>query len=121
MTKGQIEDLITKKIVKFYLETLGVGPKESRTYILEDMIIVRFKGNLLPIEKKLLYGNKGVELVKNIRQALHESMIKESAKIVGEITGETVASSHSDISTKTGEIIEIFILKNNYQKKLETT
>jgi len=119
MTKGQIEDIITKKVVKFYFNTIGVGPEKAKTYILEDMVIVRFKGHLLPIEQKLLYGNKGVELVKNIRQSLHELTIKELTKIISKITAQTVTSTHSDISTKTGEIIQIFIIKNNYQKLLE--
>lgn len=120
MTKGQIEDTITKKVVKFYFDTIGVGPEMAKTYILEDMIIVRFKGHLLPIEQKLLFGKKGIELVKNIRQSLHELTIKESAKIIREITDQTVTGTHSDISTKTGEIIQIFVLKNNYQKLLES-
>lgn len=120
MTKGQVEDAITKKVVKFYFNTIGVGPEKAKTYIVEDMIIVRFKGHLLPIEQKLLYGNNGVELVKNIRQSIHELTIKESAHIISEITNQTVVSTHSDISTKSGEIIQIFILKNNYQKMLDS-
>jgi uncharacterized protein YbcI len=120
MTKGQVEDAITKKVVKFYFNTIGVGPEKAKTYIVEDMIIVRFKGHLLPIEQKLLYGNNGIELVKNIRQSIHELTIKESAHIISEITRQTVVSTHSDISTKSGEIIQIFILENNYQKTLDS-
>ena len=41
-SKGQIEDFITKEAIKFYLDALGTGPKEAKTYILEDMVIVRF-------------------------------------------------------------------------------
>lgn len=120
MTKGQVEDAITKKVVKFYFNTIGVGPEKAKTYIIEDMVIVRFKGHLLPIEQKLLHGNNGVELVKNIRQSIHELTIKESAHIISEITHQTVVSAHSDISTKSGEIIQIFILKNNYQEMLDS-
>lgn len=120
MTKGQIEDAITKKVVKFYFNTIGVGPEKAKTYILDDMIIIRFKGHLLPIEQKLLHGNKGVELVKNIRQSIHELTIKESIDIISEITHQSVIGTHSDISTKSGEIIQIFILKNNYQKILDS-
>ena len=119
MTKGQIEDTITKRVVKFYFDTIGIGPEKAKTYILEDMIIVRFKGHLLPIEQKLLHGNKGIELVKKIHQSIHELTIKESAHIIGEITQQTVIGTHSDTSTKSGEIIQIFILKNNYQKILD--
>ena len=79
LTKGQIEDRISKDVSKFYLETLGVGPRESRCYIIEDMIIVRLKGKLLPIEQNILSmmdGKQAIELVKNIRKALHSITTK---------------------------------------------
>lgn len=120
MTKGQIEDTLTKKATKYYLDTLGVGPTNAKTYIIEDMIIIRMKGNLLPIEKKLLQNAKGVELVKNLRRSLHESAIEEIISIVKEATSQNVISAHRDISTRTGEIIYVFILENNYQKLLDT-
>lgn len=118
-SQGQIEDLITKKVITFYRETMGVGPKEAKTYILEDMVIVRLKTQLLPIEKKLLLGNRGTELVKNIRQSLHELTVKQINNIVSKLTKQKIISTHSDISTKTGEIIQIFVLDKNYQKELE--
>lgn len=117
-SKGQIEDIITKKIIVFYRETMGVGPKEAKTYVLEDMIIVRLKTQLLPIEKKLLLGKRGTELVKNIRQSIHELTVHQIDDIVFEITGQKIISTHSDISTKTGEIFQVFVLEDNYEKKL---
>jgi len=119
MTKGQIEDTLTKKATKFYLDTLGVGPTNAKTYIIEDMIVIRMKGNLLPIEKKLLENVKGVELVKNLRRSLHESSINEIIEIVKVVTNQNIISAHRDVSTRSGEIIYIFILDKNYQKYLE--
>lgn len=120
MTKGQIEDALTKKATKYYLDTLGVGPTNTKTYIIEDMIVIRMKGNLLPIEKKLLQNIKGVELVKNLRRNLHESTISEMIKIIKEVTNQNVISAHRDVSTKTGEIIYVFIVEKDYQKILES-
>lgn len=119
-TKGQIEDTITKRAIKFYFDTLGVGPTNAKTYIVEDMLIVRLKGNLLPIEKKLLQADKGVELVKNLRQNIHKLTINEISKAIYEITGRNVVSAHRDLSTRTGEIAYIFILDKNYQKLLDS-
>ncbi|MBW7960416.1 hypothetical protein B6D29_04590 [Microgenomates bacterium UTCPR1] len=118
-SKGQIEDVLAKKATVFYREVFGVGPKEAKSYILDDMIIIRLLTNLLPIEKKLLTKYKGVELVKNLRQNLHDATINEVSKIIKEITGQTIISAHSDISTKTGEIFEVFILNENYEDKLK--
>ncbi len=119
MTKGQIEDAVTKKAIKYYLDTLGVGPTSAKTYIVEDMIVIRMKGNLLPIEKKLLQNAKGVELVKNLRRNLLETNINEIIEIIKNITGQNIISAHRDLSTRSGEIIYIFILDKNYQKQLE--
>jgi uncharacterized protein YbcI len=115
LTKGQVEDSISKQVTKFYVDTLGHGPKETRIYILEDMVIIRLKDKLLPFEKKLLEGKGGIGLVKNIREKLHEVLTKDLGLIVGNITKHKVVSSHSDISTKTGELLEVYVLDSNYE------
>lgn len=120
ISKGQIEDQISKQVTKFYVETLGHGPKETRIYILEDMVIVRLKGRLLPIEERLLEGEEGVSLVKNIREKLHAVLTRKLGLIVSEITKHQVVSSHSDISTKTGELLEVFILDTCYESELNS-
>mgnify|MGYP001053781527 CR=1 FL=1 len=121
MTKGQLSDKIAKEITKFYVSTLKYGPKEAKCYIVEDMIIVRFKGHLLPIEKEILkFTNKNtaIELVKNIRKVIHQITTKELSKIIEKNIHTKVISCHSDISTVTGERIEIFVLNENLEKKL---
>lgn len=112
---GQLEDTIAKKVTRFYVETLGHGPKETKVYIIDDMVIVRLQGKLLPIEEKLLERHNGVELVKDIRKGLHATLTKSLSTIVDEVTGHKVVSSHSDISTKTGEVLEVFILDTSYE------
>jgi uncharacterized protein YbcI len=112
---GQVKDRISKLVTKFYVDTIGQGPEETRIYILEDMVIVRLKGKLLPIEEKLLEGEDGINLVKDIRKKLHQVLTTNLGLIVSNVTGHKVVSSHSDISTKTGEMLEIFILDAFYE------
>ena len=119
LSTGQVEDNISKQVTKFYFDTLGHGPKETRIYILEDMVIVRLKDKLLPLEEKLLEGKGGVSLVKNIREKLHEVLTVDLSLIVSNITQHKVVSSHSDISTKTGEMLEVFILDTNYEAEFD--
>ena len=121
LTSGQIEDSISKQVTKFYVKALGVGPRETRVYIIEDMIIIRLKGKLLPIEQKLLEYEQGVKLIKNIREILHEITTSGLNNIIKEITHQSVISTHSDISTKTGEIVQIYVLDVNYEEKLKET
>jgi uncharacterized protein YbcI len=119
LSLGQIKDNISKQVTKFYVDTLGHGPKETRAYVLEDMVIVRLKGKLSPVEEKILEGKDGVGMVKNIRKKLHTVIAKNLGLIVSEITGHNVISSHSDISTKTGEMLEVFILDNHFETKIK--
>lgn len=113
-----MEDIIAKEVTKFYAKTLGVGPSETRIYIVQDMVIIRLKGRLLPIERKLLEGAGGINLVKDIRKTLHEITTKGMNSMIKKITELEVVSSHSDISTKTGERLEVFVLKENLEEKL---
>jgi len=117
---GQVRDTISKQVTKFYVDTIGQGPEETKIYILEDMVIVRLKGKLLPIEEKLLEGENGIGLVKDIRKQLHAVLTTNLGLIVSSVTGHKVISSHSDISTKTGEMFEIFILDSYYETELNT-
>jgi uncharacterized protein YbcI len=117
---GQIKDKISKQVTTFYVDTLGHGPKETKVYILEDMVIVRLEGKLSPVEEKLLEGKGGVGIVKNIRKRLHAVLTKNLGLIVSNITGHKVISSHSDVSTKTGEILEVFILDTLYESEFNT-
>lgn len=120
-TQGQIEDTISKQVTRFYVKTLGVGPSETRVYIIEDLVLIRLKGKLLPIEQKLLEYEGGVKLIKNIREILHEITISGLNNIIKEITHQNVISTHSDISTKTGEIVQIYVLDVNYEERLKET
>lgn len=118
-TKGQIEDELAKEFTRFYVKKLKTGPKQAKVYILEDMILVRLKGDLHPYEEILLLkGKTGIDLVKRIREHVHEAIIDETSKIIQKIIGCNVVSFHSDSSTETGERFEIFILDRNFEKTL---
>ncbi|WP_043932577.1 DUF2294 domain-containing protein [Bacillus sp. EB01] len=115
-TKKKMEADISAAFIKFQRELIGRGPQEAKTYIVSDMVISRFKGVLTVEEKHLVACKAGKSLVKEMRQLLREMYSEEYEKIVEEFTGCKVLSSHSDISTKTGERIEVFILDRDLEK-----
>ena len=43
-TKGQIEAAVSEAVTKFEKEHTGRGPSDVRTYVVEDMIVVRLGG-----------------------------------------------------------------------------
>lgn len=119
LSKKKLEAEISSAFIKFQRELLGRGPQEAKTYLVHDMVIVRFKGVLTTEEKHLVNHDKGKILVKKMRQILREMYSRESEKIVENLTECKVLSSHSDISTKTGERIEVFVIDKNLEKLLE--
>jgi uncharacterized protein YbcI len=109
-TKGQIEARISEAIIKFEKDYMGRGPKETKSYIIRDMIFVRLKGVLTPAEEQLSKSVEGAELVKRTRVQLLEGARTLLESIILDITGCRVQSLHTDISTKTGERVIIFTL-----------
>jgi uncharacterized protein YbcI len=59
------------------------------------------------------------EFGKKMWQVLRETFSHEFEKIVENLTHCTVLSCHSDINTKMGERIEVFIVDKNLEKVLE--
>ncbi|WP_188624382.1 DUF2294 domain-containing protein [Caldalkalibacillus thermarum] len=117
-TKGSVEDQISRALTRWEKEYLGRGSILVKTDILRNMIIVTLKGVLTPAEHKLAQTHEGLLSVKKIRSDLIESGRHELERIVKEITGEDVVSFHTDVSTRTGERIMVFVLGDNLEKKL---
>ena len=123
-TKGQLEADISKEIVRFEKNFMGRGPLETKTYILDDLIMVRLRKVLTQAEHQLAKSGKesnGRDLIKQVRIKLLERGRPLLEEMIHSITGKKVVSMHTDISTVTGERIIIFTLaspmqfdKNNY-------
>jgi uncharacterized protein YbcI len=114
-TKGQVESLISDAIIKFEKEYMGRGPLETKTYIIKDMIFVRLKGVLTPAEEQLTKTPQGADLIKKTRVQLIENARPLLQSLILDVTGSQVKSLHTDISTKTGERVIIFVLEDNYE------
>jgi uncharacterized protein YbcI len=113
MTKGQLEAKISEVISQFEVEYMGRGPKTIRTYIINDMIIVRLSGFLSPSEQKLTDNPQGIELFKKVRTTLFEGGRGYLETLISDVIGVAIVSTHSDISTKTGEKIIVIIADKN--------
>jgi len=112
-TKGQLEAEISDAIVKFEREYMGRGPQEVRTHILDDIVMVRLYGVLTPAERQLARSDpegQGRTLIKQVRMELLEKARPLLDTIIREITGQSIKSLHTDISTLTGERIIVFSL-----------
>jgi uncharacterized protein YbcI len=114
-TKGQTEAEISEALIKFEREYMGRGPEEAKTYIVDDLIIVRLVGILTPAEKNLAKiedVRHGRNLIKQVRNELLEKARPQLDAIIKDITGRQTRSLHTDISTSTGERVIIFTLRS---------
>lgn len=110
-TTGQIEEEISQAIIRFEKEYLGRGPIEARTYLVDDLVVVRLKNVLTPAELTLTSSSEsGRNLIKQSRQQLFETGGAALSATVASILDIEVLSMHTDISTRTGERIIVFTL-----------
>jgi len=115
MSKGQIEANISEALIKFEKEYMGRGPEETKTYIIDDIIVIRLKRVLTPAEQQLAGTSDettGRTLIKRVRTELLEKARPLLEQIIIELTGKRVKSLHTDISTITGERVIILTLES---------
>src|ERR1700690_1653823 len=100
-TKGQFEAEISEAVTRFEKEYMGRGPLETRTYIIDDMVIVRLKGVLTKAEYRLVKSERNTkarDLVKQVRIELLENGRPLLEDIIKETLRRKVRSLHTDIS-----------------------
>jgi uncharacterized protein YbcI len=103
---------------RFELEYMGRGPKDIRTHLIDDLIVVRLQGVLTAAEQHLvksLPADRGRDLLKQVRTHLIETARPLMEAMVREITGIKVLSLHHDISTVIGEEVVLFTLAESPQ------
>ncbi|HCD10280.1 MAG TPA: hypothetical protein DEQ01_08140 [Thermoanaerobacter sp.] len=118
MTKGQIEAKISEAVSKFEMEYMGRGPKQIKTIITEDIIVVRLIGFLSPSEKKLAQTKEGVELIKKVRVTLFENAKEDLASLIKEVIDVDIEGIYSDVNTTNGEKVIVITLNENLEKRL---
>lgn len=116
LTRGQIEAAISKAIVQFEVEQMGRGPADVRTYVIGDAIFVRLKGLLTPAERQLAQSEEGRTLIKDLRRQLVEASRAALERAIEEVTGSSVVSLFTDVSTETGERIVVLIMAEDASK-----
>jgi len=117
LTKGQVEAKISEMVSKFEIEFMGRGPKQIKTLITQDLIVIRLKGFLSQSEQKLAESSQGVELIKKVRATLFESARDYLEALVKEVINVNIVSTHSDVSTKTGEKIIVITVDENLEER----
>ena len=112
-TQGEIEAAVSEGMTRFEQEYMGRGPKDVRTHLLGDLLVVRLLGVLTAAEQQLVKTvppERGRDLLKQVRTQLIETARPIMQAMVEGATGAKVVSLHHDISTLTGEEVILFTL-----------
>ena len=115
--QSKVEAAISDEMMAFQHEFVGRGPDRIRTLIVEDLMIVRSFGVFTPAEQQLTKSFEGRRLIKAMRQQVLEAGRSVLEEIVQRHTGAEVVSIHSDISTKSGEWLDVFVLDRALERK----
>ncbi len=115
--QSRVEAAISDEMMAFQHEFVGRGPDRIRTRIVEDLVVVRSFGVLTPAEKQLVKSFEGRRLIKAMRQQVLEAGRSVLEGIVEKHTGAKVISVHSDISTKSGELLDVFVLDRGVEEE----
>ena len=115
--QSKAEAAISDKMMAFQHEFVGRGPERIKTRIVEDLVIVRSFGVLTPAERQLANTYEGRWLIKAMRQQVLEAGRSDLEAIVKKHTGVEVVSVHSDISTKSGEWMDVFVLERMVEEE----
>jgi len=118
-TKGMVEAEICEAMIRFEKEYMGRGPVETKSYIIDDMIVVRLKGVLTRAEEQLIKNDEGHSLIKQVRVMLLENARPLLEAIIYDITGLKVRNLHTDLSTDTNERIILFTLEQEFENKIK--
>ena len=117
VSKGEMEDQISRALTQWEKEYLGRGSIAVKTDIIRNIVLVQLKGILTPAEKNLAMTKEGLLSVKRIRSDLIESGSEQLKEIILRITGKDVISMYTDISTRTGERVIVFLLRDNLEEE----
>jgi len=115
--QSKAEAAISDEMMAFQHEFVGRGPERIRTRIVEDLVIVRSFGVFTPAERQLANSPEGCRLIKAMRQQVLEAGRPNLEEIVQKHTGAKVVSIHSDISTKSGEWMDVFVLDHGVEEE----
>ena len=108
-----VESEINRVLIHFEKAVMGRGPLETKTFLQDDIVIVRLKGVLTASELQLAESGdeRSTYLLKQVRQQLLDRGRPLLETQIRDILGVPVRSILTDICTRTGERFIIFTLQ----------
>ena len=115
-SKQEIESAVSQAMTKFLKEQMSEQAEMVITQVVDDTIIVRFKGVLPPAERHMIKNQEGERLIKELKGKLIERAKPLLEVMIRNLTETEVIDIHSSFNVETGEYIEVFTLDKDLEK-----
>jgi uncharacterized protein YbcI len=109
-TSGQLAAAIANELGKMISDFVGRGATKSRAFVHNDVLVLLLEDGATRAEVNLVAAGHA-ELVRHQRDALQRAMEDQLVAAVERITGRTVRTFLSGLSTDGGSAVEMFVLE----------
>jgi uncharacterized protein YbcI len=109
-SSGQLGAAIANELGKMISEFVGRGATKSRAFVHNDVVVLLLEDGATRAEVNLVAAGRS-ELVRQQRDALQRAMEADLVAAVERLTGRTVRTFLSGLSTNGESAVEVFLLE----------
>lgn len=110
LSSGQLGSAIANELGKMISDFVGRGATRSRAFVHNDVIVLLLEDGATRAEVNLVAAGRE-ELVRQQRDALQRAMEDDLVSAVERLTGRTVRTFLSGLSTEGESAVEVFVLE----------
>jgi uncharacterized protein YbcI len=109
-SSGQLSAALANELGKMISDFVGRGATRSRAFVHNDVVVLLLEDGATRAEVNLVAAGRA-ELVRQARDALQRAMEDELVAAVERLTGRTVRTFISGLSTEGESAVEVFVLE----------
>jgi uncharacterized protein YbcI len=115
---GELTAAISTAIVRLFRTHTGSGATKAKTILSDELVVVVMLGECLTTAEKQLADAGNVELVLEVRRALHEGMREDATALVEELTGRKVTAYLTDQALSPDRASLTFVLASSVPERV---
>jgi uncharacterized protein YbcI len=108
-SSGAIRTAVSDGMVALLKDYYGVGPTQTKTYYLDDLVVCLLRGGFTRVERTLLEGGRGSAVIQQ-RMEFQEVMRDRFVQVIESATGRRVVGFMSGNQQSPDMICEVFVL-----------
>jgi len=106
---GRLRAAISDSVVAAMKEVYGKGPTKVKTYLIEDGAVVVIDQGLTRVERTLVDRGRS-DLVRDVRERVHEHLAAKLDTDIEAITGKSVLASQTEVVFDPEREVKVFFL-----------